>query len=100
LEGANPYLGRELRGLLLDAGFADVIATTTYISYGTPDAVKEFGLGRAEDCNDDWYSTAAVQHGLATADELAAMRRAWLEWASSATSYAAFAWCRALGWKS
>jgi SAM-dependent methyltransferase len=99
IEGADPYLGRELRGLLLGAGFADVIATTTSINYGTTELVNEFGLGRAEDCNDDWYSTSAVQHGLATQKELAAMRRAWLEWSASSTSYAAFAWCRALGWK-
>ena len=99
IEGADPYFGRELRGLLLGAGFANVIATTTYINYGTTEAVNEFGLGRAEDCNDDWYTTSAVQHGLATQEELAAMRRAWLEWSASSTSYAAFAWCRALGWK-
>jgi ubiquinone/menaquinone biosynthesis C-methylase UbiE len=99
IEGADPYLGRELRGLLLDAGFIAVVATTTYISYGTTEAVKEFGLGRAEDCDDDWYRTAATEHGLATDDDLAAMRRAWLEWSESPTSYAAFAWCRALGWK-
>jgi ubiquinone/menaquinone biosynthesis C-methylase UbiE len=99
IEGADPYLGRELRGILLHAGFIDVVATTKYISYGTTEAVKEFGLGRAEDCDDDWYRTAATQHGLATDEELAAMRRAWLEWSESPTSYAAFAWCRGLGWK-
>jgi SAM-dependent methyltransferase len=99
IEGADPYLGRELRGPLLGAGFADVIATTTYIRCGTADAVNEFGLGRAEVCLDDWYSTSAVRNGLATQEELAAMRRAWLEWSVSPTSYAAFAWCRALGWK-
>jgi SAM-dependent methyltransferase len=99
IDGADPYLGRELRGLLLGAGFADVIATTKYISYGTADAVNEFGVGRAEDCIDDWYSTSAVRNGLATQEELAAMRRAWLEWSESPASYAAFAWCRALGWK-
>ena len=27
------------------------------------------------------------------------MRDAWLEWAVSAQSYVAFAWCRAFGWK-
>lgn len=99
LEGANPYLGRELRGLLLSGGFIDVVATTRYINYGTLEAVSEFGLGRAEDCDDDWYSTSAIHHGLATGEDLAEMRRAWLEWSESATSFAAFAWCRALGWK-
>ena len=35
IDGANPYLGRELRGLFLGVGFVDVVATTKYISYGT-----------------------------------------------------------------
>src|SRR5687768_16896235 len=43
-EGANPYLGRDLRGLLLSVGMAGVEATTTCISYGTEEAVREFGL--------------------------------------------------------
>jgi SAM-dependent methyltransferase len=99
IEGANPYLGRDLRGLLLIDGFINVVATTKYICYGTPEAVTEFGLGRAEDCGDDWYMPSAMHHGLATSDDLAAMRQAWLEWSESSTSYAAFAWCRAVGWK-
>lgn len=99
LDGADPYRGRQLRGLLLGGGFVDVSATTKYISYGTPEAVKAFGVGRAEDCTDDWFVTSAEDHGLASHSELAELQRAWLEWSESSTSYAAFAWCRALGWK-
>lgn len=99
IEGADPFLGRGLRGLLLGAGFVDVAASTTYISYGTTEAVRDFGRGRAEDCEDDWYVASAQRHELATPDDLAAMRQAWLEWSESSASYAAFAWCRALGWK-
>lgn len=99
IEGADPYLGRKLRGLLNGAGLGDVTATTTYITYGTVERVEEFGLGRAGDCNDDWYATSAMRHGLATREDLEAMRLAWADWAGSSTSYAAFAWCKALGWK-
>jgi hypothetical protein len=59
--------------------------------------VREFGLGRAEDCRDEWYVEEALRHGLATHDDLESMRRAWLDWAESPMSYAAFAWCRVLG---
>jgi SAM-dependent methyltransferase len=98
-EGANPHRGRELRGLLLGSGFGQVQATTKYICYGTPDAVRDFGLGRADDCIDDWYVEAAQHERLATMEDLTDMRQAWLEWSESTLSYAAFAWCRALGWK-
>jgi len=97
-EGADPYLGRELRGLLIGHGFTRVRASTTYVCYGDEAAVREFGLGRADDCVDDWYVESAQRHGLATPHDLERMRHAWLTWADSPSSYAAFAWCRALGW--
>jgi SAM-dependent methyltransferase len=98
-DGAFPYRGRDLRGLLLASGLGRVEASTRYLSYGTEDAVREFGLGRADDCLDDWYVESSQREGLATPDDLATLRRAWLEWAESPRSYAAFAWCRALGRK-
>jgi SAM-dependent methyltransferase len=99
-DGADPYLGRHLRGLLSETGFTDVEATTKAISYGTPPMVSTFGLGRAADAADDWFVSSAVDAGLASTSEVEAIRDAWLEWAESPASYASFTWCRALGWKS
>lgn len=96
---ADPYRGRELRGMLDGAGFEAVVATSKYLCYGTPDAVESFGSDRAGDCGDTWYRDAAIAHGLATAAELDDMRAAWLAWSTSPDAYAAFAWCRALGRK-
>ena len=92
-------LGRELRGFVERAGFDRVSATSKYFSYGTPAAVEAFGRERADDCSEGWYSTSAMKHGLASAADLDAMRRAWLEWSNSRDAYLAFPWCRALGWK-
>jgi SAM-dependent methyltransferase len=99
VEGADPYLGRRLRGLVIGAGFENVVASSTQICYGTAESVREFGLGRAADCADEWYVEGAQRHGLASGEEMATMRDAWLEWSEAPTSYAAFTWCRALGWK-
>jgi ubiquinone/menaquinone biosynthesis C-methylase UbiE len=96
---ADPYRGRQLRGLLERTGFKRVTATSKYFSYGTPEAVRSFGRARAEECGDGWYADSAREHGLTDAGELDAMRRAWLEWSESPAAYLAFAWCRALGWK-
>jgi SAM-dependent methyltransferase len=96
---ADPYRGRRLRGLLARAGFERVVASSRYLCYGTEDAVRAFGLARAEDCRDGWYDRCAKKHGLASTRDLAAMSRAWVEWSESRDAYAAFAWCRALGWK-
>jgi ubiquinone/menaquinone biosynthesis C-methylase UbiE len=100
LEGAaDPYRGRRLRGLLEAAEFDSVDATSKYFSYGTADAVRAFGVARADECGDGWYGDSARKHGLATAADLDEMRRAWLEWSTSPDGYAAFAWCRAVGRK-
>jgi SAM-dependent methyltransferase len=100
LEGlADPYRGRELRGLLGQAGFDGVQATSKYISWGTPEDVCSFGTDRAADCGDTWYRHDAIAHGLATEGDIDDMQRAWVDWSTSADAYAAFAWCRALGRK-
>ncbi len=99
VEGADPYLGRRLRGLFGAAGLIDVYATTTAISYGTPEAVREFGIGRADDCADEWYVASALEHGLASADDIEAMRQAWVDFSESPNAYASFTWCRAIGRK-
>jgi ubiquinone/menaquinone biosynthesis C-methylase UbiE len=96
---ADPYRGRELRGLLERAGYDSVVATTTYHCYGTPEKVRSFGKDRADDCGDTWYRWDAIRYELATGAELDEMREAWLEWSGSPDAYAAFAWCRALGRK-
>jgi SAM-dependent methyltransferase len=99
LNGANPFAGRALRRLLHSTGYADVEATATTISYGTDEAVSEFGRGRAADCVDEEFVSSALTHGLATPEEFTSMREAWLEWAESSSSFVGFTWCRALGWK-
>jgi ubiquinone/menaquinone biosynthesis C-methylase UbiE len=97
LDGANPFLGRTLRGLLDAAGFERIDAATTSMSYGTAESVRSFGLGRAEECRDEWYSSQAMAHALATVEDLSDMERAWTEWSESADAYASFSWCRAIG---
>ncbi len=68
------------------------------IGLGTTDAVRAFGRDRAEQVPGG-YTDAALEHGLATEAELAAMEKAWLEWSESPAAYLAFAWCRAIGIK-
>lgn len=96
---ADPYRGRALRGLLHDAGFERIEATTTSISYGTPQRVRGFGRDRAEECRDDWYADGAERLGLGTGESVREMERAWLAWSESPDAYAAFSWCRAVGFR-
>jgi hypothetical protein len=90
------YRGRELRELMLRAGFEDVESSATYISYGTEERVRRFGRGRAADCRDAWYVDGLTRQRLADQDEIAALEQAWIRWAESPDSFAAFAWGRAI----
>ncbi len=94
---ADPFRGRALRGVLIAAGFERVEATTTSISYGTEASVRVFGRDRAEDCRDLWYADGAERLGVGTVEDLRTMERAWLAWSESPEAYAAFSWCRAIG---
>ncbi len=93
----HPHRGRELRGLLLAAGFEQVEARTTYFSYGTEERVRTFGRGRAADCRDEWYVIGLTEQGFADQGEIDALEQAWITWAESPDSFAAFAWGRATG---
>ena len=99
LSGADPFLGRELRRLVGEAGFEDVEATTKAFSYGTPARVRSSPRDGPSECWDDEYVAEAMGAGLATAEEMATMARAWSAWGESPAAYAAFTWCRAVGRK-
>ena len=90
------HRGRELRSLLLRAGFVDVEAGVTSFSYGTEDRVRAFGLGRAADCRDEWFTESIATYGLADPAELNDLEAAWLRWSESLDAFAAFAWGRAV----
>lgn len=91
----HPSRGRELRGLLLAAGFAHVEASITYFAYGTEERVRAFGLGRAADCRDEWFVRGLIERGLAGQDEIDALEQVWIRWAEGPDSFAAFPWGRA-----
>jgi hypothetical protein len=91
------HRGRELRGLLLARGFEDVEAFTKYLSYGTEERVRTFGLDSAANCRDEWYVGGVTQYGLGDPEEISALERAWIRWAESPDSFAASAWGRAIG---
>lgn len=96
---ANPYRGRELRRLFNQAGFQNTKTTSKYISHGTDMQVREFGLARADECANGWFSKSVEKFGLASKEELNNMQMAWESWAESDSSYFAFPFCRSVGFK-
>ena len=96
---SEPRRGKHLRNILSDAGFRNVQAGARYVSYGDGEAVRQFGEGRARECEGGDIFEAAVATGLSNEAELQAMSKAWRSWGESPGAFLAFPWCNAVGWK-
>ena len=96
---AEPNMGRRLRGLFAEAGFARVEAFAGYINYGTPDLVAAFARDRAAECRDPELCAAVARHGIAPVEELNDLVTAWVEWGADPGAFFAFPWCRVLAWR-
>ena len=96
---AEPNMGRRLRELFAEAGFARVEAFAGYISYGTPDLVAAFARDRVAECRDPELRAAVARHGIAPVEELNDLATAWVEWGANPGAFFAFPWCRVLAWR-
>jgi SAM-dependent methyltransferase len=93
--GGDPFIGRHLRQLLLDAGFVDVAAGASVDSAGTPDTIQRHaaflkaqwvGLARTAVAQ-AWLDTTQVDATLAEIDA----------WTQRPDAFAATTWCEAVG---
>ncbi len=97
LRTGDPRTGRQLRGLLHDAGFRRCVAQARAFHHGDPAETRALA-----DYNSSWYATPEVverivARGLATPDELAAMSAAWAAWGNHPAAFFAGMWCEAIG---
>ena len=98
LRTGSPRVGRDLRGLLHEAGFNRTQASARTVSHGTPDAVRGFAAFNAS-----WFARpeiveAVIGRGWASADEMATTADAWSHWGERPGAFFAGFWCEALGW--
>jgi ubiquinone/menaquinone biosynthesis C-methylase UbiE len=96
--GADPFLGREHRSLLRQAGFVNVVASATYETYGTPEQVRAFGQTAAKMLATESLLKQLIQLG-SNPSEIEEMRQAWLAWSEDPNAFCADVRCEAIGWK-
>lgn len=94
--GGYPQMGRELRRVLLDAGFADVQPSGSFGIFGTSEDVAFFHGFVV-----DWFfqphiTAAAVQLGLATEEQFDFLRAGVDEWGAEAGAVGALAFGEAI----
>jgi SAM-dependent methyltransferase len=78
--GGEPDAGRRLVGWALAAGLRDVTASASVWCFADPADRAWWGDLWAERCTDSALAGQAVEHGLATAAELAELAQGWREW--------------------
>jgi SAM-dependent methyltransferase len=93
----SPYVGKRLRWLLIEAGFARCVASARAVSYGGPDEVREFADATAAHVEAPLFDRA-VDAGWTTPDERASIVRTWRAWGEEPGAFVARVWCEAVGW--
>jgi ubiquinone/menaquinone biosynthesis C-methylase UbiE len=97
-DGTSPRVGKHLRGLLADAGFARAEARVDSVVQGDAPTARAYGRSQSS----FFSEPAAVAHverlGLATASESAEIAAAWLRWSEDPRAFWAGFWCTALAW--
>ena len=80
--GAEADAGRCLLGWVRAAGFADPVMSSSTWTFATPDEREWWGGLWAERCTSSSLAGQAVEYGLASADDLAALAAGWHTWAA------------------
>ncbi len=96
--GGDPRVGKRLRSLLHDAGFARCEATASAAFEGAETSARMTGEFWANYLASPELVEHAVALGLATSAELTAMASAWREWGAHPGAFWARFWCEAIGW--
>lgn len=78
---AEPDAGRFLKSWTLAAGFGDVRASSSTWTYADPDSCAWWGSVWADRCELSAFGTQAVDYGVSTRDEMAAIAAAFRMWA-------------------
>jgi SAM-dependent methyltransferase len=97
-EGTSPYVGRQLRHLLLEAGFRDAHGSARAMHRATPEEARGFGAFTASLFRYPSTVERFVTQGWATAEELEEIGQAWIAWGELPGAFVARFWCEAVAW--
>jgi len=78
--GGNPLMGRFLRATLLEAGFQDVIGSTSTEFRGDPESTRGFADGVVRFMREEIWGGRVVANGFADQETLDRIAAAWLAW--------------------
>jgi ubiquinone/menaquinone biosynthesis C-methylase UbiE len=95
--GNNYRIGRELRGLFLESGFRDVLASATCECMGEQDTLDHTCEYLAKQWDLAPFARVVIEQGWATPQEVAELRQAFLDFPRQAGAFDAYVWCQCVG---
>jgi ubiquinone/menaquinone biosynthesis C-methylase UbiE len=95
--GGNPYVGRNLRALLREAGFTRLKTSASYECYENLNDIGEYLALRIE--NSEAIDKAVERGWIDNSLALRGLSRALREWSQHPDGIFAQAWCEAVGYK-
>jgi ubiquinone/menaquinone biosynthesis C-methylase UbiE len=96
--GGDLRVGKHLRRLLYEAGFARITASVESGYDGDAESVRRTGLFWAAYFRAPELRDYAIELGLGNDTQLDAMSEAWLRWSESPGAFWARFWCQAVAW--
>ena len=97
--GGDPYLGRRLRALLREAGFARTIGSASSETWATPELTRSMMSVLKAEFTGPKISGTAIEMGWADQAQMDETTRALEEWGSHPDAFMAIVWCEGTGWK-
>ena len=97
--GGDAFMGRRLRALLREAGFARTEGTASSETWATPERAQSISSIMTEEFTGPKIAQAATENGWADQAELDAIARALDHWGAHPDAFMAILWGEAVGWK-
>jgi ubiquinone/menaquinone biosynthesis C-methylase UbiE len=97
--GGDANAGRNLKQWFGDAGFSDLVVTTSTWSFSDEAGLKWWGEQWAERILHSDLATRALEYGIATEGELAEISQGWLDWMRAPGAFFAFTQVEVVGTK-
>ncbi len=94
--GTSPFVGKQLRSLLVEAGFVDCESYARVVHHGTPEEVA--GVGTFTASLMSGQRDKIVELNIATGAEVDEMDQAWQKWSEEPGGFLARFWIEAVGW--
>lgn len=97
--GGDPFMGRRLRALLREVGFAETVGSASSETWGTPHLAQTIMSALMDEFTGPKIAKTAIQLGWADEAQVKRTVNALKAWGDHPDAFMAIVWCEAVGWK-